>query len=438
MNSSLVESITHAVGGGDCLVALGGGADSAVLLHTAVDALGTDRVTAVFVYHGLEGSSMLRSAATAVADRCGVSCLVIDSVVDEGGNLEARARAARYQAIEAIAPAGTVVLSGHTANDQVETVLMRLARGSGSGAIGGIPQRRGVWRRPFLDESRASLRAIAQELELPFADDPANVDRRFVRARVRHDLLPVMTETFGPETNQRMLRSAALLGDDEELLASAAREIPIHAGVMGVSIPTGPLVTSARPVATRAVRRALRLILDDYPGGASDVDAVLSVASGGSTRSISTGLIVAHEPPFVTIHPQVDIRAPEAIEIRVGDRFDWCGEGYVTYATEHPPPAVAVGRFTVLSAAAVRDGFGLRGFQPGDGLEISAGTTPVKELLRSAGVPARLRPHSPVVTVDAKIAAVVGVRVASWARAKRGDDAVIIEREVDTWISTSN
>lgn len=335
-------------------------------------------------------------------------------------------------------PSETVVLSGHTADDQAETVLMRLARGSGSGAIGGIPERRGVWRRPFLNESRASLRSVAEELKLPFADDPANVDRRFVRTRVRHDLLPVMTETFGPETNQRILMSAALLGDDEALLDSAAREIPIHAGVMGVSIPTGPLVTSPRPVATRAVRRALRLILDDYPGGASDVAAVLSVASGGHARSISTGLTVAHEPPFVTIHPQVDIPAPDALEIRIGDRFDWCGGSYVTYASEHPPPAMVGGRFTVLSADAVRDSLGLRGLQPGDGLEIAAGTTPVKELLRSSRVPARLRPHSLVVTVDAKIAALAGVRVASWARVKRGDNAVIIEREVDTWTSTSN
>jgi hypothetical protein len=98
-----------------------------------------------------------------------------------------------------------------------------------------------------------------------------------------------------------------------------------------------------------------------------------------------------------------------------------------------PPPAISGGRITVLDAAAVGDGFSIRGFQPGDRIDVTNGSTPVKEVLRVAGVPRRLRPHSPIVTVDGKIAALIGVRVASWARAQRGESGVIIEREVDTW-----
>lgn len=433
MNRAVVDPVARAIGERDCVVALGGGADSAVLLAAAVEAVGRERVAAVFVYHGLEGSDELKGAAERVAESCGVACTVLDGIVDDGGNLEARARTARYEAIEAAIPPESVVLAGHTADDQAETVLMRLLRGSGAGGLSGIPDRRGQWRRPFLAQERASLRAIARDLDLDFVDDPANTDRRFMRSRMRHEVMPVIEAEFGAESRRRIIRSSELLADDERVLAREADAVGIIRASGAVSIPTGPIVTSSRPIASRIVRRALRTLLDEYPGSASDIDAVLAVAAGGDPVTISNGYLVNHEPPFVTIHSRNEDPVRDGFEISVGESFEWCGTEYSTFRASRPPPSVNGRRFTILDAEAVGDRIGLRGFSPGDKLETGNGSSPAKELLRTAGIPARLRPRSLMVTVDASIAAVAGVRVASWAKAHHDRSAVVIEREVGTW-----
>jgi len=433
VTDSILESVVFAVSDGDCLVALGGGADSAVLLWGAVEALGRDRVKAVFVYHGLEGSDALRTSAVAVSRHCGVQCDVIERLVDEGGNLEARARSARYDAIEAVIPHGTIALTGHTSDDQAETVLMRLVRGSGAGAISGIPYRRGIWRRPLLGFSRASLRRTAEDLGLPFADDPANADPRFMRARIRHDVMPVIEAKCGPDTKALINRSSQLLAADDEVLEAEADKVPILPTVGGVSIPTGPLVSSPVPVASRVVRRALRMLLGGRQGSASDVDAILSVARSGGAKTISDALQAAGEAPFVSIYRHDDGVIPDPMEVEIGESFTWSGQVYSTTMVSTPPPAIDGGRFTLLGARAVGGALSFRGFEPGDRIDIGTGSTPITEVLRATGVPARLRMHSLVVTVDAKIAALVGVRVSSWAKAERGVTAVIIEREVGTW-----
>jgi tRNA(Ile)-lysidine synthase len=433
VNSRVVQAVAAVAEGNDCLVALGGGADSAVLVWAAVEALGPDRVGAVFVYHGLEGSDALRESATAVAAKCGVEVEVIERPIHEGGNLEERARDARYQAIEDRMVPGTIGLTGHTADDQAETVLMRLLRGSGTGALSGIPSRRGVWRRPLLGESRATLRSIAQELALPFSDDPHNSDQRFTRAWIRHAVMPILEQERGPDVRSLIGTSAALLGADDDLLEAEALTVPMYAFNSGISIPIGPLVSASTPIASRVVRRALRKLLDESPGRALDVATVLDVASGAPETTISGSLQVVAEPPFVTILGPEQPEAPDKLAVGVGETFEWGGNTYSTRIEMRPPPAISGGRITVFDARAVRDGFSIRGFQPGDRIDVGNGSAPVKELLRVAGVPPRLRPHSPIVTVDAKIAALIGVRVASWAQAQRGEPGVIIEREVDTW-----
>ena len=433
MNSRVVQAVAAVAEDNDCLVALGGGADSAVLVWAAVEALGPDRVGAVFVYHGLEGSDALKASATAVAAMCGVDFEVIERPIDEGGNLEERARDARYQAIEAVISPGTIGLTGHTADDQAETVLMRLLRGSGSGGLSGIPSRRGVWRRPLLDVSRTTLRSMAQELALPFSDDPHNSDQRFTRAWIRHGVMPILEQERGPDVRTLIGTSATLLGADDDLLEAEARTVAMHEFNSGVSIPIGPLVSTSVPIASRVVRRALRKLLHENPGSALDVATVLDVARGAPGASISGSLQVVAEPPFVTILEPEQPQAPVPRAVVVGETFKWGGSTYTTRIAMRPPPAIGGGRITVLDASEVGDGFSVRGFEPGDRIDVGNGSAPVKEMLRVAGVPSRLRPHSPIVTVDAKIAALIGVRVASWAQAQRGEPGVIIEREVDTW-----
>jgi tRNA(Ile)-lysidine synthase len=433
VKDSVLEAVREAASENDCLIALGGGADSAVLVWAAVEALGPDRVNSVFVYHGLEGSDDLRDSALAISSRVGVHCTVIDRPVHDGGNLEARARAERYDAIEGVTETGTVAFTAHTADDQAETVLMRLMRGSGTGALSGIPYRRGVWRRPFLDISREALRSIAVDLDLPFFDDPANTDMRFMRARIRHVVMPAIEAECGPGTKDLILRSSALLAADDDELEAVASAISIAPIAGGVSIPLGPMIALPDPITSRVARRALREVFEGEPGSASDIDAVLSVARGGDATTISGAFQVVREAPFVSIVGPGDQTIPSELKIRIGSSFDWFGVEYSTRVTSRPPPAIAGGRFTLLSEPSVGTVLCVRAFNPGDRIEIDEGATPVKEVLRVSGVPERMRPYSPVTTVDGRIAAVLGVRVAPWARPTRDKAVITIEREVGTW-----
>ena len=432
MKDQIIDAVAEAVPDSDCFVALGGGADSAVLLWAATEALGRERVQAVFVHHGLEGSDILFQSALSVAGAVGVQCEVIKRPVHDGGNLEARARTARYDAIEGLIPQDTIALTGHTADDQAETVLMRILRGSGTGAASGIPHRRGIWRRPLLGFSRKALRRTAEDLNLPFADDPANNDPRFVRTRIRHVVLPMIEEQFGPDTKDQILRSSLLFAADDDLLELEARKVQVLPVAGGASIPLGPLRSLPGPIASRVVRRALRIALDGHPGSAGDVDAVLLVANGGPTATISGSHQVVSEPPFLTIAQQQLPVISEGFDVRVGESFTWYGSDYTTRRAETAPTLIGGGRFTVLSARTVGGEFHVRGFWPGDRIDMGYGSTPVKELLRSAGVPVRVRTHSLIVTVGGKIAALVGVRVAPWARSDNRA-AVIIEREEGMW-----
>lgn len=437
MNSSIVSAVRDAVNDSDCVVALGGGADSAVLLWAACEVLGPERIEAVFVFHDLEGSEMLRDSAGALAAQLRVRLMVIDRPISDGGNLEARARTERYDAMEALLVDGRLGLTGHTADDQAETIVMRMFRGSGSGGLSGIPSARGAWRRPLLDMSRSTLRETAIELHLPFSDDPANEDKRFVRSRVRHIIMPTIERELGPESKSNVARSGALLGADDALLQRQANLVPTVRFPGGVSIPIGAIVSAPRPVASRVVRNALHLLMKDAKSSQNDVDAVLKVANGSKGITISNGFIVTPERPFVTIHATSHStnqltethRGQEEIEIEVGSTFEWFGNEYTV--TRHPISGRyrTGGRFTVLSSEAVQPPTSARNLGNGDRIDTGHGSTPLTELLRRTGVPARVRRTSLVVTVSGKVAALGGIRVASWAAPRHGQPAVVIKRE---------
>src|SRR6478672_3314721 len=164
--------------------AVSGGADSLALLVLAVAA--GCRVTAVHVDHGLrEGSAAEADVVAAASARFGAAFQATRVELEPGPNLEARARAARYAALP------PDVLTGHTADDQAETVLINLLRGA---ALDGLSGMRRTPRRPLLALRRSEPRALCDAVDLVPVDDPSNADPRFVRNRVRHELLPLLTD----------------------------------------------------------------------------------------------------------------------------------------------------------------------------------------------------------------------------------------------------
>jgi len=261
------------------LVACSGGPDS-VALAVATRSVRA-RVGAVVVDHGLQVGSHATATDTASWLReIGLDPVevVTVTVTATGEGLEAAARDARYDALlEAVRRLEAVaVLLGHTRDDQAETVLLGLARGSGTRSLAGMPRVRGLLRRPLLDLPRATVRAAVPD-GASLVDDPHNADDRFARARVRHSVLPLLERELGPGVAEALARTADLARADADALdAIAAGYAPDDGG----GLPAASLVELSEAVSSRIVRRWL---VDGGcpPGalGAAHVRRVLALAT---------------------------------------------------------------------------------------------------------------------------------------------------------------
>jgi tRNA(Ile)-lysidine synthase len=203
-------------------VALSGGADSlalAVCLAFLGPKAGWD-CRALVVDHGLqENSGLVAGRAAAQARDLGLTADVVRVVVDAVGGLEAAARAARYRALLEV---GGAILLGHTLDDQAETVLLGLGRGSGPRSIAGMPAVVGPYRRPFLGLRRAETERICAAAGLDFWSDPHNDDPRFRRSRLRHEVMPLLDDVLGGGVVEALGRTAGQVRDDVEFLDELA------------------------------------------------------------------------------------------------------------------------------------------------------------------------------------------------------------------------
>ena len=227
VRNAVRDSLRGLGSGSLVLVACSGGADSLSLAAALAFVAPRERLRAggVTVDHGLQAGSADRARDVAAAlTRLGldpVDCVPI-SVPRNGkqGGPEAAARTARYDALAAVAErtGATAILLGHTLDDQAETVLLGLARGSGARALAGMAARRDRYRRPLLNVRRATTRAACAALDLPVWDDPHNTSPRFARARVRHEVMPVLEAALGPGVAEALARTAGQLRADADFL----------------------------------------------------------------------------------------------------------------------------------------------------------------------------------------------------------------------------
>lgn len=198
--------------GAGVLVACSGGVDSQVLLDTLahVGASGRLRVEAHGVDHGLRPEAEAELALAAdLAKARGVRFAVTRLRVEKGSNVQARAREARYRALRAAAAAVEVSLiaTGHHLDDRAETVLIRLLRGAPLAGLGVLPVRTDDVLRPLIRARRADIVAHAETRALAFADDPSNVDRRYLRTRIRAEVLPLL-RTLDPKIEAHLVALA--------------------------------------------------------------------------------------------------------------------------------------------------------------------------------------------------------------------------------------
>ncbi|HYI35082.1 MAG TPA: tRNA lysidine(34) synthetase TilS [Thermoleophilaceae bacterium] len=265
--------------GAPLLVMLSGGADSVCLLDVALR-LGAD-VSALHVNYGLRAESgQDEEHCRSLCERLGVELTVVQARLAAEGNVQAQARDARYAAAEQAACADYA--AAHTASDQAETVLYRLAVSPGRRALTGMEPRRGRLVRPLLDATRADTRDYCRERGLPWREDLSNDDPRFARARVRNSLLAALLEV-APAAEGAVAETARQLREEGEVLDAVAAEA--LAGLGG-----GPVVELAAlrqlPAATaRLVLRALA----GMPLDTTRVGEIMTLGEEGGTRSLDLG-----------------------------------------------------------------------------------------------------------------------------------------------------
>lgn len=257
LTDALLARCRFPAAGTSITCAVSGGADSLALLALAVVA--GCRVTAIHVDHGLrDGSAQEADVVAAAARRLGAAFSAERVMVPTGPNLEARARAAR----RGVLPAGTA--TGHTADDQAETILLNLLRGAGLAGLAGM---RPGPAKPILGLRRAETRRLCAELGFEPVADPSNDDPAHLRNRVRHELLPQLAALAGRDLVPILARQADLLRDEADLLDSLAAAIDPTDG--------RALAASPAPLARRAVRA---LLAGEHPPDAAAVERVLAVA----------------------------------------------------------------------------------------------------------------------------------------------------------------
>ena len=259
--SDLLSRCTFPTSGTSVDCAVSGGADSVTLLVLACAA--NLNVTAWHVNHGLRENSYSEAELVAqLATQLGGQFESRTVSVEQGANTEARAREARYDAL----PQG--VMTGHTADDQAETILINLLRGSGTRGLAGMQP---TAQRPLLHIRRSETEALCSALGISVFNDPSNNDERFQRNRIRHEVLPLLELLAKRDLVPVLTRQADLLRDDDDLLNELASALD----------PTDALALANAPIALS--RRAIRLWLTHplVPDSAT-VERVLEVARGNS------------------------------------------------------------------------------------------------------------------------------------------------------------
>src|SRR5215216_2152115 len=263
------------------LALVSGGPDSVALLRVVI-ALGGEPVV-LHVDHGLR-SEESREDAEFVRDLCrrlNVRCEVRRLELDGDSNLQARARDERYRLAEemAVRLGQQVVVTGHTADDVAETVLMNLARGTGLRGLAGIPPVRGRIQRPLIGCTRREILDYLKELDQPYRTDPTNLTGKYARNRVRLEVLPVLEELY-PAAAGNIARAASLVRGDLEILEELATGTLEMRGEE-VILPLDGLMELRPSLRRHAVRLAYTtLVPDTAPLPANLIEAVLGLLEG--------------------------------------------------------------------------------------------------------------------------------------------------------------
>jgi tRNA(Ile)-lysidine synthase len=391
------------------VILLSGGRDSVCLLDLAVRIAGAPAVCALHVDYGLRGGSAADAAfCEALCRRLGVPLHVHRPVGAPEGNVQAWARDQRYAVGARLAlQRGADVAAGHTATDQVETMLYRLASSPGRRALLGMRAREGRLVRPLLGVTRAQTAAYCRARGLQWREDPSNDDDAFARNRIRHRLVEDLRAVHeAAEAN--VLRTLDVLRDEAAVLDDVVDRALRDAGWRG----RGGVSAAALAELPPALRRLAfqRLAGERAPAVGARVDEVLALAEGGGTRGLDLGGGLR----AVTRYGEVAVEsaraaAPEAwgaVALEMPGAVAWAG-GEVT-CERGPDLPVADG---TLDAGALEGPLEVRAWRDGDRMRPLGlgGSRSLQDLFTDRKVPREARHGVPVVVSAGEIAWVPGV-----------------------------
>lgn len=391
------------------LVMVSGGGDSVALLDIA-HRLGA-AVYALHVNYALRPDSQLDEAL--VQQLCGERNipLTVEQVrlSTEGGNLQERARDTRYALAEDLAKGDFA--AAHTASDQAETVLYRLAVSPGSRALHGMAPRRGRLVRPLLGVTREEVREYLRAQGLEYREDPSNADRRFARARVRHDVIDALRE-LSPAAERTIAETARQLRDEAEVLDAVVAEAVKELG-------GGPAVLLAalreHPPAVR------RLVLRELAGrtlSTRELDEILALGERGTkSLDLGDGLRAVSEYGTLRFSRTADAATPDPVELTVPGRARF--GGWQIEARLGGRGDVAVTNLGPnLTVRAWHDGDRMRPAGLG-------GSKSLQDLFTDRKVPRALRHTLPVFATAGEIVWVAGVAVDERFAAAEGDEGAV-------------
>ena len=396
--------------------ALSGGADSVALLHAMVTA-GAVRVVAAHLDHQLRPDSARDAAfCRELCDRLGVPLTIGTADVagraardrdgiEQAARLERRAFLRRVQ----VETGAHAVAFAHTRDDQAETVLLRLLRGSGRVGLGAMRARTRHLVRPLLDLSRADVLAHLEAHGLEWREDSSNRDLHFARNRVRHELIPYLESRFNPRVRATLARSARVLAEEADVLAALAQRLHARASD-GRSLERAVLRDASPAVARLAIRRALQ-----DAGGLADVTAThverllrlaQEPASSGRRLPLPGGREALVRFDRLVIAPRRPAAAPFASPLPVPGRV-CLPDGRVLAAEAASGPGASAPDQAVVPAP--RTALSVRTRRPGDRIRAHGREVSLKRYLLDRRVPADLRAGLPLVAEGSRVVWIPGL-----------------------------
>lgn len=430
------------------VIALSGGLDSMVLLDSCVSSqsqwslMFPGGMRAIHIHHGLSKNAgnwstfcEQQCALAGVDFKCTRVGVRLQGLSAAGESLEEAARHARYQAFERDLAIDQALLMAHHKDDQAETVLLNLLRGSGARGLAGIPESRPLGRgllwRPLLQQSRAQLQAYAMHRSLPWVEDESNADTRLSRNFVRHELLPLIA-THWPAARDTLVRTAQLQADNDELLSLLAQQyLHEHYDAEENSLQVSALLL-ASPAMQRLVSRhwlhsgssaeMANRVWPDWQCVQTLIDEVLLAAADAEPLLIWHGREVRRFRDRLFMMWPADALPPPPI-----DGFLW-----QQTPDARLPVMVLPGNNGSLRLLHVNNagmvfptGECRVRYRNADGLECALAGRPrraLKKIMQESDIPPWIRARTPLLYIDNQLAWIAGVGVCEGFQADKGSN----------------